>query len=74
MKLILAIVPATLLCACAAPPQPVAFMNPTTGQVANCSSQNAGTPWPLSAPIAQREQAQVDQCAATYRAYGWAPR
>lgn len=66
----LAILPPLLLCACV-PPQPVAFVDPASGAQVECVSANAGSPFPLMPGIAEREQREIDRCAAGYGRMGW---
>jgi hypothetical protein len=65
-----AILPLLLLCACL-PPRPVAFVDPASGASVKCVSANAGSLLPIMPGIAEREQREVDRCAAGYERMGW---
>ncbi len=66
----LAILPLLLLCACL-PPRPVDFVDPGSGTEVACVSANAGSLLPLMPGIAEREQREIDSCAAGYERMGW---
>jgi hypothetical protein len=66
----LAIFSLLLACACL-PPRPVAFVDPVGGAEVECVSANAGSLFPLMPSIAEREQREIDRCAAGYERMGW---
>jgi hypothetical protein len=48
---------------------PTVFRDPTSGQVAQCNSNNAGGFFPIINGIAAENE--VKECSATYRRMGW---
>jgi hypothetical protein len=66
----LAMLPLLMLCGCL-PPRPVAFVDPESGAQVECVSANAGSLFPLMPGIVEREQGEIDRCAAGYERMGW---